>query len=44
MHNTYDCIDFFSSLLGIKYYLMLGRKGILVSLKISFDEITISYR
>lgn len=38
MHNIYDCIESFSSLLDTKYHLMLGRKGTSVSLEISFDK------
>lgn len=38
MHNIYDCVDSFSSLLNTEYYLVLGRKGISVSLHILFDK------
>lgn len=38
MHNIYECIDSFSSLLDVEYHLILGRKGVPVSLDISFDK------
>lgn len=38
MHNIYDCIDSFTSLLDTEYHLLLGRKGVLVSLIITFDK------
>lgn len=38
MHNIYDCVDSFASLLDTEYQLMLGRKGEAVSLKITFDK------
>jgi len=38
MHNIYDCIDSFTSMLNTKYHLILGRKGISVSLNISFNK------
>lgn len=38
MHNIYDCVDSFASLLDIEYHLILGRKGVLVPLDISFDK------
>lgn len=38
MHNIYDCVDSFSSLLDTEYRLILGRKGEAVSLNITFDK------
>ena len=38
MHNIYDCVDSFSSLLDTEYHMILGRKGISVSLHITFDK------
>ena len=38
MHNIYDCIDSFTSLLDTEYHLVLGRKGVSVSLIITFDK------
>lgn len=38
MHNIYDCVDSFSSLLDTEYQLILGRKGEAVSLNIIFDK------
>ena len=38
MHNIYDCIESFTSLLDTVYHLVLGRKGVLVTLDISFDK------
>ncbi len=38
MHNIYECIDSFHSLLDVEYRLVLGRKGISVSLDIFFDK------
>lgn len=38
MHNIYDCIDAFTSLLDTKYLFVLGRKGVSVMLNISFDK------
>lgn len=38
MHNIYDCIDTFTSLLDTKYLFVLGRKGVSVTLNISFDK------
>lgn len=38
MHNVYDCVDSFVSLLDTKYDLILGRKGVAVSLQITFDK------
>ena len=38
MHNIYDCVDSFTSLLDTEYHLILGRKGISTSLNISFDK------
>ena len=38
MHNIYDCVDSFASLLDTEYRLILGRKGEAVSLKITFDK------
>ena len=38
MHNIYDCVDSFASLLDTEYKLMLGRKGEAVSLNITFDK------
>lgn len=38
MHNVYDCIESFSSLMDTKYHLVLGRKCISVSLDILFDK------
>ena len=38
MHNIYDCVDSFASLLDTEYQLMLGRKGEAVFLKITFDK------
>lgn len=38
MHNIYDCVDSFASLLDTKYHLILGRKGEAVSLDITFDK------
>lgn len=38
MHNIYDCIDAFISLLDTKYFFVLGRKGVSVMLNISFDK------
>lgn len=38
MHNIYDCVVSFSSLLDTEYYMILGRKGVSVSLHITFDK------
>ena len=38
MHNIYDCVDSFTSLLDTEYRLILGRKGEAVSLNITFDK------
>lgn len=38
MYNIYDCIDAFASLLDTKYIFVLGRKGVSVTLNISFDK------
>ena len=38
MHNIYDCIDSFTSLLDTAYHFVLGRKGVSVTLDISFDK------
>ena len=38
MHNIYDCVDSFASLLDTEYQLILGRKGEAVSLKVTFDK------
>lgn len=38
MHNIYDCVDSFISLLDTEYKLILGRKGEAVSLNITFDK------
>lgn len=38
MNNIYDCIDSFTSLLDTEYHLILGRKGISLSLTIAFDK------
>lgn len=38
MRNIYDCIESFTSLLDTEYRLILGRKGVSVSLSITFDK------
>ena len=38
MHNIYDCIDSFALLLDTAYHFVLGRKGVSVTLDISFDK------
>lgn len=38
MHNIYDCVDAFSELLDTEYHLILGRKGVSVTLNILFDK------
>lgn len=38
MHNIYDCVDSFASLLDTEYRLILGRKGKAVTLNIIFDK------
>jgi len=38
MHNIYDCVDSFASLLDTEYQLVLGRKGEAASLNITFDK------
>lgn len=38
MHNIYDCVDSFVSLLDTEYQLILGRKGEAVSLNVTFDK------
>jgi len=38
MHNIYDCVDSFSSLLDTEYRMILGRKGVSVSLHITFNK------
>ena len=38
MHNIYDCIDSFTLLLDTAYHFVLGRKGVSVTLDISFDK------
>ncbi len=38
MHNIYDCVDSFTSLLDTQYYLILGRKNLSVTLQIAFDK------
>ena len=38
MHNIYECVDSFVSLLDTEYRLILGRKGEAVSLNITFDK------
>lgn len=38
MYNIYDCVETFEKLLDKKYYLILGRKGVLAELNITFDK------
>lgn len=38
MHNVYDCILAFEKLLDKEYRLILGRKGVSVKLRISFEK------
>lgn len=38
MRNVLDCINAFIPLLSTEYELVLGRKGVSVTLKISFDK------
>ena len=38
MHNIYECVDSFVSLLDTEYRLILGRKGEAVSLNVTFDK------
>nr|WP_302134970.1 PBECR4 domain-containing protein [uncultured Schaedlerella sp.] len=38
MRNVYDCVVAFEKLLNKEYHLILGRKGIAVSLQINFDK------
>lgn len=38
MRNALDCINAFIPLLSTEYEIMLGRKGVAVTLKISFDK------
>ena len=38
MHNIYECVDSFVSLLDTEYRLILGRKGESVSLNVTFDK------
>lgn len=38
MNNIHDCVGAFTSLLDTAYILVLGRKGVMVSLKIVFDK------
>ena len=38
MRNVLDCINIFIPLLSTEYELVLGRKGVSVTLKISFDK------
>lgn len=38
MHNIYDCVDSFRSLLDTEYQIILGRKGVARQLNIGFDK------
>lgn len=38
MRNVLDCINAFIPLLSTEYELVLGRKGVSVTLRISFDK------
>lgn len=38
MRDIYDCVDTFNTLLDTRYKLILGRKGMLVELEITFDK------
>lgn len=38
MRNVYDCVVAFEKLLNKEYHLILGRKGVAVSLQINFDK------
>lgn len=38
MNNIYNCVNSFTALLNTEYHLILGRKEVSVSLKISFDK------
>ena len=38
MRNVYDCVVAFEKLLNKEYHLILGRKGIAVSLQINFGK------
>ncbi len=43
MRNVYDCVVAFEKLLNKEYHLILGRKGIAVSLQINFDKKMLSF-
>jgi hypothetical protein len=38
MRDIYDCVDAFASLLNTEYEIVLGRKGVAVTLRITFDK------
>ncbi len=38
MNNIYDCVASFQALLDTEYHLVLGRKGVAVTLRIRFDK------
>ncbi|MCD7954166.1 MAG: PBECR4 domain-containing protein [Lachnospiraceae bacterium] len=38
MSNIYDCVNSFISLLNTRYHLILGRKGVSVSLQVEFTK------
>lgn len=42
MRNVLDCINAFIPLLSTEYELVLGRKGVSVTLRISFDKKIVS--
>lgn len=38
MHNIYDFIEAFTKLFNTEYHLIIGRKGVNVSIRITFDK------
>lgn len=38
MRNVHDCVTAFLPLLNTEYEIILGRKGVAVTLKITFDK------
>lgn len=38
MNNIYDCVISFESLLDTEYNILLGRKGVAITLRIIFDK------
>lgn len=38
MRNIYDCVNAFLPLLNTEYELILGRKGVAIKLRLTFDK------